>query len=182
MTAPTTVPQPVTMSHPDRWMAVLRILFGFWFAKALFSKMDLVLLGGFFPFLGVEDRWIELMPKIVARQAAENPILWYKAFLETTVIPNGALFAQLTAWGETLVGLSLVLGLFAGVGSLGALWLSLIYGLASAHTSPASEGFHYLLVVVSVVLFLSRSGKSWGLDGWIAWRWPGTPLSWRPLA
>lgn len=182
MTSPTALPQPVSMSHPDRWMAVLRIFFGFWFAKALFSKMEFVLFGGFFPFIQPEERWIMLMPKLVAKQAAENPILWYKTFLETTVLPNGALFAQMTAWGETLVGLSLVLGLFAGVGSLGALFLSLSYGLASAHTSPASEGFHYLLVVVAIVLFLARSGRAWGFDGWIAWRWPGSPISWRPLA
>jgi uncharacterized membrane protein YphA (DoxX/SURF4 family) len=163
-------------------MAVLRIMLGLWFAKALFSKMDLILAGGFFPWLGVEPRWIELMPKLIAKQAAEHPLLWYKSFLENTVIPNSTLFAQLTAWGETLVGISLVLGLFAGLGSLGALWLSSMYGLASWHVSPASAGFHYMLITVSIVLFLARSGKAWGLDGWIAWRWPGTPLSWRPLA
>lgn len=177
-----TTPQPVTMSHPDRWMAVLRIMLGVWFVKALFSKMDFVLLGGFLPSIGVEQRWIDLMPVLVAKQAAQNPILWYKSFVESTVLPNSALFAHLTAWGETLVGLSLMLGLFAGVGSLGALWLSSMYGLASWHMSPSSQGFHYMLIVVSVVLFLARSGKAWGLDGWIAWRWPGTMLSWRPLA
>lgn len=182
MTAPTTVPEPVTMSHPDRWMAVLRIVLGFWFVKALWTKLDVVLLGGFFPFLGVEPRWVAMMPTIVARQAAENPIVWYKAFLDSTVLPNAALFAQLTAWGETLVGLSLVLGLFAGLGSLGALLLSLSYGLASWHLSPSSAGFHYMLISVAIVLFLARSGKAWGLDAWIAWRWPGTVLSRRPLA
>ncbi len=170
------------MSHPDRWMAVLRIMLGLWFVKALWTKLDLVLLGGFFPFLGVEPRWIEMMPKIVARQAAENPILWYKAFLDGTVLPHAALFAELTAWGEALVGLSLVFGVFAGMGALGALWLSASYGLASWHLSPASEGFHYMLITVSVVLFLARSGRAWGMDAWIAWRWPGTVLSWRPLA
>lgn len=183
MTAPTPVaPAPIDMSHPSRWLAVLRILVGFWFVKALWSKMDFILAGGFVPFLGVEPRWLAAMPTIVARQAAENPILWYKAFLEGTVLPNSALFAQLTAWGELLAGLSLVTGCFAGLGALGALWLSINYGLASSHLSPASLGFHYMLVITLAVLFLARSGKAWGLDGWIAWRWPGSVVTWRPFA
>lgn len=183
MTGPNAaVPAPVDMSHPSRWLAVLRILIGLWFVKALWSKMDLVLLGGFFPFLGVEQRWIDTMPIIVAKQAADNHILWYKAFLENTVLTHAALFAQMTAWGELLAGLSLTLGCFAGLGALGALWLSINYGLASQHMSPSSLGFHYMLVITLVTLFLARSGKAWGLDGWIAWRWPGSVLTWRPFA
>lgn len=183
MTSATPVtPTAIDMSHPSRWLAVLRILVGLWFVKALWSKMDLILLGGFVPFLGVEPRWIETMPTIVARQMAENPILWYKAFLEQTVLTHSVLFAEATAWGEMLAGLSLTFGCFAGLGSLGALFLSINYGLASAHLSPASLGFHYMLVITLGVLFLARSGKAWGLDGWIAWRWPGSVLTWRPFA
>ncbi|HSE44279.1 MAG TPA: hypothetical protein VLA89_03010, partial [Gemmatimonadales bacterium] len=121
MNSPTTV----DMSHPSRWLAVLRILVGLYFLKALWTKLDLVFLGGFFPWLGVEPRWIEAMPQIVTRQAAENPILWYKAFLEHTVLPNSVIFAKMIAWAETLVGLGLTLGLFAGLAAIGAFWLSL---------------------------------------------------------
>jgi thiosulfate dehydrogenase [quinone] large subunit len=177
-----TAPTPIDMSHPSRWLAVLRILVGLWFLKALTSKMDFVLLGGFVPFIGVEPRWMETMPNILAKQIADNPILWYRAFLEQTVLPNSQLFAQLTAWGEVLVGLSLTTGCFAGLGALGGLWLSLNYGLASAHLSSASLGFHYMLVIVMLMLFLARSGRAWGLDAWIAWRWPGTLLAKRPIA
>lgn len=177
-----TTPTQVDMSHPSRWMAVLRMLVGLWFLKALFSKMEFVLLGGFVPWLGTEQRWIDLMPVILTKQMEGNEILWYKSFVEQTVIPNMALFARLTTWGEVLVGLSLLTGLFAGLGALGGLWLSINYGLASAHTSSASAGFHYLLISVFVVLFLSRSGRAWGLDGWVGWRWPGSVLSWRPFA
>jgi thiosulfate dehydrogenase [quinone] large subunit len=170
------------MSHPSRWLAVLRILVGLWFVKALWSKMDLVLLGGFIPFLGVEPRWIAMMPQLIGRQMAENPIGWYRAFVEQNVLANPVLFAQFVAWGEVLVGLSLTLGLFAGLGALGGLWLSLNYGLATWHISPASQGFHYMLVIVMVVLFLARSGRAGGLDGWIAWRWPGALPTRRPIA
>jgi uncharacterized membrane protein YphA (DoxX/SURF4 family) len=181
MTDTASAPTRIEMSNPSQWLAVLRILIGFWFLKALTSKMDFVLLGGFFPFIGVEPRWVATMPTIVAKQAAENPILWYKAFLDQTVLPNSALFAQFTAWGEVLAGLSLVTGCFAGLGALGALWLSVNYGLASAHLSSASLGFHYMLVITIATLFLARSGRAWGLDAWIAWRWPGSFVTRRPF-
>ena len=182
MTSSTAQPSRIEMSNPNQWLAVLRILVGFWFVKALTSKMDFVLLGGFFPFIGVEPRWLATMPELVTRQAAENPILWYKSFLEQTVLPNSALFAQFTAWGEVLVGLSLVTGCLAGLGALGGLWLSINYGLASAHMSAASKGFHFMLVITLAVLFLVRSGRAWGIDAWIAWRWPGSLLSKRPIS
>jgi uncharacterized membrane protein YphA (DoxX/SURF4 family) len=181
MTTPAT-PTPVEMSHPSRWLAVLRIAYGFWFFKALWSKLDVVLYGGFFPWLGTEQRWIDVMPTIIARQMAENPIPWYKAFVETTVLQDPATFARLTAWGETLVGISLVFGLFAGLGALGALFLSIMYALATWHMSASSEGFHYLLITTAIVLFLARSGRAWGLDGWLAWRWPGSWITRRPFA
>jgi thiosulfate dehydrogenase (quinone) large subunit len=172
----------IDMSHPSRWLAVLRIVVGLYFVKALWTKLDVVLLGGFVPWLGVEPRWLAAMPAIVAKQAAENPILWYKAFLENTVLPNSDLFARFIAWGETLVGLGLTLGLFSGLAALGGLWLSINYGLASQHMSPAAFGFHYMLVATMIVLFLARSGRAWGLDGWLAWRWPGKWFTWRPFA
>jgi uncharacterized membrane protein YphA (DoxX/SURF4 family) len=181
MTDSTAGPIRIEMSNPSQWLAVLRILVGLWFLKALTSKLDFVLLGGFFPFLGVEPRWIAKMPELVAKQAAENPILWYKAFLEQTVLPNSTMFAEMIAWGEVLVGLSLTFGCLAGLGALGGLWLSLNYGIASAHLSAASLGFHYMLVITFVVLFLARSGRAWGLDAWIAWRWPNSLLTRRPF-
>lgn len=182
MTDETAGPSRITMFNPGQWLAVLRILVGLWFLKALLSKMDLVLLGGFLPFPGVEPRWIEMMPQIIARQMAENPIGWYRAFVEQAVMTHPVLYAQLTAWGEVLVGLSLTLGAAAGLGALGGLWLSINYGLATWHLAPASQGFHYMLVVTIAVLFLARSGREWGLDAWVAWRWPQSLLSRRPIA
>jgi len=170
------------MSQPSRWLAVLRIGFGFWFLKALWTKLDVVLLGGVVPWLGVEPRWIAAMPDIITRQMAENPIGWYRDFVMATVLPNAATFATCVAWGETLTGLSLVLGVGSGLGALGALFLSINYGLATWHMSAAAQGFHYLLILVALVLFLARSGRAWGLDGWIAWRWPGAWVSHWPIA
>ena len=176
------MPESDGMVTPERWIALLRVMVGYWFIRALWAKLDLVLLGGIIPALVVEPRWIEVMPKIAARQAAENPILWYKSFVEGTAIPHAVLFANLTAWGEVLVGVSLVLGLGAGLGALGGLFLSLNYGIATWHVALASQGFHYMLVVAMVVLFLARSGRAWGLDARLSRRWPGAWFTRWPFA
>jgi thiosulfate dehydrogenase (quinone) large subunit len=179
---PDGVRPPVAMFHPARWIAVLRIAIGLYFVKSLWTKLDLVFVGGIVPYVHVERRWLEVMPEIVARQAAGNPLPWYKAFLEQSVLTHSEMFASLTAWGEALVGISLVLGLLSGLGALGGFLLSANYGLASQHLSPASFGFHYVLVIVMAVLFLARAGRVCGLDAWIVYRWPGSWLTRRPVS
>jgi uncharacterized membrane protein YphA (DoxX/SURF4 family) len=159
-------------------LAIIRVIVGWWFAKALFTK--LALLGGFFPLPYASDRWVETMPKIVARQMAENPIPSYKAFVEGTVLPNAPLFANLTALGEAAAGTLLVLGLFNGVGAFIALLLTLNYGMASWHLSPANQGFHWTLFAVTVGLWVGRAGMTWGLDGRLEGRKPGWWGSRRP--
>jgi uncharacterized membrane protein YphA (DoxX/SURF4 family) len=160
-----------------RALAILRIWVGLWFAKSIVTKMAFGLFG-FLP--GASDRWIETMPKIIGKQMAENPIGWYKAFVENTVLPNAATFAHLTTLGEALAGLLLVLGLFTGVGALLALFLTVNYGLATWHMSPANQGFHYALAAVFVACFIGRAGMTWGLDGVLASQreWWGAKRPW----
>ena len=76
----------IDMTRPSQWLAVLRILVGLYFVKSLVTKMTVVLAGGVLPLPAVSDRWLSVMPKIVAKQASENPIAFYKNFLEQTVL------------------------------------------------------------------------------------------------
>ena len=175
-------PATVTMNHPARWLAVLRIAVGLYFVKSLWTKMSIVLLGGFVPVPAVSARWIDVMPKIVTRQASENPILPYKQFIEGTVLTHPELFAQLTAWGETVVGIGLTLGLLTGVSSLVGLFLVTNYGLATQWMSPGQQGFHLILFVLMLSFFLARAGRTWGLDARIARRHPDSVLARRPLS
>ena len=85
---------PLTMDHPAQWLAVLRIAVGLYFVKSLVTKMTIVLLGGFLPVPAVSARWIEVMPKIVGRQAAENPILFYPRRVVES-LTSGVRWAQL---------------------------------------------------------------------------------------
>jgi thiosulfate dehydrogenase [quinone] large subunit len=168
--------------HTAEWLAVLRIVVGLFFAKAIWTKMAVLMAGGVIPLPAASARWIETMPKIVAKQAAGNPLLWYKEFLETTVLPHSQLFAQLTAWGEVIVGVGLTLGLCTGLASLLGLWLVINYGLAAAWMTPNGFGFHYVLFWILVACFFARAGRRWGLDRWIAERKPGSILTRRPIS
>ena len=176
--------RPVTASasRPAEWLAVLRIVVGLYFVKSLVTKMSVVLLGGILPFPAVSDRWIAVMPKIVAKQASENPLSFYKNFLEGVVLPHSNLFAHLTAWGETVTGIGLTLGLLTGVASMVGLFLVINYGLATQWMSPGQQGFHLILFFLMLAFFFARAGKTWGLDGWLAQRWLGSIPTRRPLS
>ena len=175
-------PVTVTMNHPAEWLAVLRIVVGLYFVKSLVTKMSLVTLGGVIPVPAVSERWFTVMPKIVAKQASENPIAFYKHFLEGTVLPNSSTFAQLTAWGETVVGIGLTLGLLTGLASLVGLVLVTNYGLATQWMSPGQQGFHLVLFFLMLAFFFARAGRRWGIDGWWARRRPRSLLARRPLS
>ena len=172
----------VTMSHPTEWLALLRIVVGLYFVKSLVTKMSMVMLGGLLPIPAVSERWLTVMPKIVAKQASENPLAFYKQFLEGVVLPNSNQFAQLTAWGETVVGLGLTLGALTGLASLVGLVLVINYGLATQWMSPGQQGFHLVLFFLMLAFFLARAGRTWGIDGWLAQRWPRSFLARRPFS
>lgn len=157
------------IQHADRGVALMRIVVGFWFLKAGFSHL------AFTPMPWVNARWAEIMPKIVAGNAKEHPFAFYKAFLEDVVLPNSNLFASLSGIGELLVGISLTLGLLSGLGALGGLFLTIIYGLMTI-ASVNSQGFHLILLAAMIVFLVTRPGRLWGVDSVLARLSPGMPI------
>jgi uncharacterized membrane protein YphA (DoxX/SURF4 family) len=174
--------QPVSLVHPAGWLVALRIVVGLYFVKSLITKMSIGLVAGFVPVPMTSARWLEVMPKIVARQASENPIGFYKQFLEEVVLPHSTLFAHLTAWGETAVGIGLTLGIFTGLAALIGLFLVTNYGLATQWMSPGQQGFHIVLFVLMLAFFFARAGRRWGGDGWLARANPRSRFTRRPIS
>jgi len=161
---------------PDRWIAVLRMVVGAWFAKGVITKLGVTLAFGFLPVPGASERWAGTMPKLLAKYAAENPFAVYKGYLLDTVIPNAALYANLTALGEACVGISLLAGLLTPLGAVAGFALTLIYGFAVQHMSSGQLGFHVMLGAMMIAFFFSRSGRVWGADAWLRARWSGSSL------
>ena len=155
------------MRAPQTCVAILRIVVGAWFLKAVWTKLTLAYVAGVVPYPAVSARFLGFHPKRVAEFAAGNPVGWYKDFLEVTVLPHSGMFATLQAYGEVAVGVGLVLGLLTGLAGLVGLFLSLNFGLATQWMSFGQQGFHVLLVTSMVIFFFARAGRAWGLDGWI---------------
>ncbi|HLB81713.1 MAG TPA: TQO small subunit DoxD [Gemmatimonadales bacterium] len=169
------------MRSPERWLAVLRIAVGAWFAKAIFTKLSVTLAWGFLPVPTASDRWLHVMPILVAKYAEGNPIAFFRDFLLNSVVPNSHLYAQLTAFGEAAVGLGLVAGCLTTLASAIGLVLVVNYGLAVQWQGSAQQGFHYLLITALVVILATRAGRVWGVDGWVRAHRPRAWLARAPL-
>jgi PQQ-dependent catabolism-associated beta-propeller protein len=155
------------MNHPDRAVALLRIVVGAWFLKAVWTKISWGVAAGMVPYPMVSPRFIAFHPKRVAEFAAGNPIGWYKDFLETTVLPHASLFATLQTIGEVAVGLGLLFGILTRLAAAIGLFLALNYGLANQWMSFGQQGFHLLLVVSMAMFLVTGAGRVWGVDGWL---------------
>ncbi len=153
------------MVAPQTGIALLRVVVGGWFLKAVWTKLTLGLLWGVVPYPAVSSRFLNFYPRRIAEFAAGNPIGWYKAFLQETVLPHTELFASLQAYAEACVGVGLVLGLGTRLAALVGLFLSLTYGLAVQWMSFGQQGLHVVLVPSMVVFLGTRAGRAWGLDG-----------------
>lgn len=160
------------MLHPDRWLALLRIVVGLWFLKSLATKLTIVWVAGALPLPSASERWIGFLPVRLREWAEINPLGAYRDFLLDFALPNVALFAQLTAFGEVAVGLGLTFGLLTGYASLGGLFLMANYLLASVGLPFDRQGFHLLLIACLLAFLAARAGRVWGLDGWLAERSP----------
>lgn len=152
------------MIAPTAGLALLRVVVGAWFLKAVWTKITVAYAWGVVPYPVASPRFLAFHPKRVAEFAAGNPLGWYRDFLEGVVLPHAPLFATLQAYGEVVVGVGLVLGLFTGLAALVGLVLALNFGLATQWMSFGQQGFHLLLVTAMVVFLLTRAGRAWGLD------------------
>src|SRR5712691_9631268 len=115
------------MKVPQIWLAVLRIVVGAWFLKTVWTKLTVEFAWGVVPYLAVSPRFLGFQPKRVAEFANGNPVVWYKQFLEDTVLPHAWLFANLQAYGEAAVGIALLLGFCIGLSDLLGLFIALTY-------------------------------------------------------
>jgi thiosulfate dehydrogenase [quinone] large subunit len=162
--------------HPEGAIVALRLVVGLWFVKSIVTKLGIVWVGGV-PLPGASERWVGVMPKLLTRYAEGNPIDGYRQFLLESVIPHSRLFANLTALGETAVGIGLTLGCLTVLASAIGLVLVSSYGLATFWQGPSQQGFHLLLISCLIVFIVTRAGRRWGLDGWIRERHPDWALA-----
>jgi len=92
--------------------------------------------------------------------------------LEQIVLPNAKLFAWMVAWGEVLVGISLIVGLLTGIAAFFGGFMNASFLLAGTVSSNP------VLFILGTWLVLAWKVAGWyGLDRW-ALPYLGTP--WKP--
>ncbi|MBV8163044.1 MAG: DoxX family protein [Candidatus Eremiobacteraeota bacterium] len=98
------------------WLAVIRIYTGvFWLSHGVPKLLNP-------KFVGASGMMAGML-----REATGQGHGLYNDFLIHVVLPNAGLFSHLVAWGETLTGVSLLLGLFTRVGGVVGVFLPLNY-------------------------------------------------------
>ncbi len=98
--------------------------------------------------------------------------LWYAWFLQHVVLPKTTIWSNLVAWGEFLVGISLILGIFTGITALFGSFMNLNYLLAG------SVSLNPILFIPAIFLIMAwKTAGWWGLDRWLL---PALGTPWRP--
>lgn len=97
---------------------------------------------------------------------------WYATFLQDVVIPNAGLFGHLVAYGETLVGVALILGALTGIAAFFGVLMNANYLLAgTVSTNP-------ILIILGALVMLAWRNAGWiGLDRWLL---PALGTPWQP--
>ena len=110
----------------------------------------------------------------LTKASGEHPDVqsWQATFLHYMVLPHAGAWSYSVAFGETLVGIGLMLGAFAGIAAFFSILMNLNDLLAGA------VSVNPILLMLSIFLVLAwKTVGWWGLDGWLLSAL-GTP--WRP--
>ncbi len=87
---------------------------------------------------------------------------WYAAFLQNIVLPNANLWSHLITFGELLVGVALILGIFTGIAAFFGSFMNMNYLLSgTVSTNPI------LFAIATFLVLAWKTAGWWGLDRWV---------------
>lgn len=105
---------------------------------------------------------------------------FFRGFMQSTVVPNAELFAQLVRAGELTLGVALILGFLTNFAAIGSVALSipiLLSGggvrLGTGLGAPEFITVNVLIALISLVILFSSAAKEVSLDSVLARRSPG---------
>lgn len=138
-----------------------------------------VYLGAIFLLAALPKLQQEFTPSMIGflqLVALEKGHPFYQEFVRQVVLPNAPVFATLVTWGELLVGVSLILGLMTRLSAVVALLLVVNYMFAKGawFWTPSSNDAAF--AAISCALLIGAAGRTFGLDAFLAQRWPRAPF------
>jgi thiosulfate dehydrogenase [quinone] large subunit len=100
----------------------------------------------------------------LSKTGGEHPDVqgWYASFLQHAVLPHVAVWGPMVAYGETLVGVALILGFLTGLAAFFGVFMNLNFLLAGA----VSVNPIMYTIGIGVILAWRVSGY-WGIDRYV---------------
>ncbi|WP_128894954.1 DoxX family protein [Longirhabdus pacifica] len=100
----------------------------------------------------------------VTKAEGERPTVqsWWASFLEGFAIPNVELFNFLVAWGEVLVGIALIAGIFTTFAGL----MGIIMNFAYLFSGTTSTNPQMVLLTIFILVAGANAGR-FGLDYYV---------------
>ena len=154
------VPRTAGLLEAATGLAVVRVTIGVMFLWVFFENLGK---GTYSPagYAGVINYYIK---------SSQSPAVW-KAVMEL-MVSHAAIAAPLQAMTEVALGVLLIIGLFTRPAAfvaflfLGSLWISEL---------GTSWIWELLVSVLACLgLALGGAGRKWGIDAWLAQRWPSS--------
>ncbi|WP_047983918.1 DoxX family protein [Ornithinibacillus californiensis] len=134
-------------------LAIIRIYIGYAWITAGIGKIS----GGGFDASG-------FIQGAIANAGGDHPAVqgWWASFLETVALPNAEMFSFMVMWGEVLVGLALILGIFTNFAAL----MGMTMNFAFLFSGTVSTNAQMVLLTVFLVVAGYNAGR-FGLDRWV---------------
>ncbi|HKC63999.1 MAG TPA: DoxX family membrane protein [Pyrinomonadaceae bacterium] len=149
---------------PRALLVILRVHLGVILLITVLGKM-----------LGEQPFIVEMLGYLQG-YSMRNASVPYQRFLQGIIIPHAALFSYLIIAGELIAGLLLLTGTLTRLAAGISMFLFLNYMLSKGRLfwSPDSEDAAVFLS--ALVVLLGAAGRVWGVDAYLAKRWPRVPL------
>ena len=134
-------------------LAVLRVYLGYTWFIAGWGKIA----GGPFDASG-------FLQGALAKATGEHPAVqeWWAVFLKNAVIPNVEIVNFLVPWGELLVGLGLMLGLFTKT----AVFFGMVMNFSYMFSGTTSTNPQLALLSIFILVSAMNAGR-YGVDGMV---------------
>jgi uncharacterized membrane protein YphA (DoxX/SURF4 family) len=146
------------------WIAILRVMMGLVFLTTWLSNLNKGLYGdGFVPFI---QGW-----------ADGTDFAWYATFLNNIIIPNADVLRVIQVVSEGLImGVFLIVGLVTPI-SAAVAWFFVVNLFFASFGTGEWPWTYIMMGVVLAVIAVTRSGRAFGADAWLAARrgdarWP----------
>lgn len=150
------------IQQAERGIALLRIVVGFWLLRSALSHLVWT------PWPWAAAYWVQVMTTELAQHSLDHPSFWVRYFIQQALLPNAEVYVGVTVVLELLAGISVLFGLLTVPGAALAALLALVGGVLAHYQGDLPLGYHLITGVAAVVFVVTRAGRRWGFDAFLA--------------